>query len=199
MKDVVRIVAVVLAVLISGQTPAAQAPTPTPPAQTPVPTPPPQPQAASGNPISLKFDVSLSRFQGDRKVASLPFTLVSMGGNRASLRFNANVPTRTVTPQNTESVNYQSIGTNVDISGIAQTSDGRYAATISIADMSIVGVDLSNASRAATQPIDPAAIRTTSLLTSVLLRNGETLQFAVGADKITGETVKAEITLTVLK
>src|SRR5688572_13366562 len=52
-----------------------------------------QPAPAKAPPQVLKVDVLMSRFQGDKKTSSLPFTLwVNADGNPVSLRMGVDVP-----------------------------------------------------------------------------------------------------------
>ena len=86
-----------------------------------------QDQSASKAPAStqLRVQVVLSKYQGDKKISSLPYTLSvnSERGSRASLRMGAQVPIvastqnlssdgKSVTPLQT--VNYRDVGTNID-------------------------------------------------------------------------------------
>jgi hypothetical protein len=46
---------------------------------------------------------------------------------------------------------------------------------------------------------DPMAFRTFSFSNTLALRDGQTVQFATATDKITGEVLKVEVTITVMK
>jgi hypothetical protein len=49
------------------------------------------------------------------------------------------------------------------------------------------------------RPLDASAFRTFSVGNSLPLRDGQTVEFASATDKVTGETVKVEVTLTIAK
>ena len=53
-------------------------------------------RASSGNQVGLKVQVVLSRYQGDKKVSSLPYTLgVLVNGTKTSLRMRQGLVTNT--------------------------------------------------------------------------------------------------------
>ena len=168
---------------------APQAPTgPTAPA-------PPAPAAAAAPQVSFKVDFVLTRFQGDKKLSSLPYSiLVASGRNSATLRSGSQIPvpagkeTNNVTPYT-----YQTVGVSITVSSILALSDGRYAVQLNFDDSSVMD---SNAPGAST--LGPV-IRSNSFSSSILVREGQPLQFSVATDKVSGETLKAELTLTVLK
>jgi hypothetical protein len=47
--------------------------------------------------------------------------------------------------------------------------------------------------------VSDVAFRTLSVSNTLVLRDGQMLPFVVGTDRITGETLRAEVRLTVLK
>jgi hypothetical protein len=165
-------------------------------------------------PIPLKVDVVLSRFQGDKKIASLPYTMWVRAGERTggvaptNLRMGVDVPVGTVsaTKPNTSGTNpttttttgpdYRHVGTSIDVWAHVQ-DDGRYDVTLRLNDSSIFTADQEG--RGAIKLADPMAFRTFSTSNTLTMRDGQTLQFAVATDKITGETIKVEVTINTVK
>jgi len=166
---------------------AAQTPAPpTPPAAPSAPATAPSPQ------VSFKVDFVLTRFQGDKKLSSLPYSLlVASGRNSATLRSGSQIPVPAVKEANT--VTYQTVGVSITVSTILALSDGRYSVQLNFDDSSVMD---SNAPGAST--LGPV-IRSNSVSSNILVREGQPLQFSVATDKVSGETLKAELTLTVLK
>jgi hypothetical protein len=105
------------------------------------PTPPP------GSDTPLQVQVVVSRYQGEKKISSLPYSLsVNPDGRKTSLRMGAEVPIAmgTVTPTAargekpvppTSSYNYRSIGTNIDCSATAAAGN-QFRLTLEIEDSS---------------------------------------------------------------
>ena len=160
--------------------------------------PEPKPAAA------LKFDIVLTRSSGEKKLASIPYTMyvTARGGNgRGYLRMGVDVPTgsRTSTTsqqgETTTRFDYRNVGTNIDLN-ITQLADGRYEVQIQLSDSSIHSADQD--SRTVPRS-DPMAFRSFSSTSSLLMREGQPAQFVVGTDKVTGETLRADVTMTVLK
>jgi Bacterial type II and III secretion system protein len=168
-----------------------------------------QDQPASKAPAStqLRVQVVLSKYQGDKKVSSLPYTLSvnSERGSRASLRMGAQVPIvastqnlssdgKSLTPQ-LQTVNYRDVGTNIDCQAYPVDPDGRYKLDISFEDSSVYTVEGQNAMR----PGDHPSFRSFRSSNTLLLKDGQTTQFTTATDKVNGEVMKADVTLTVVK
>jgi hypothetical protein len=159
--------------------------------------------------VPLKVQVVISRYQGDKKVSSLPYT-VSVNANdildgrprNSSLRMGAQVPVATisvsvvdgkaVTP---ESYQYKDIGTNIDCN--ATTTDNVYfRLAITIDDTSVIAGE-GNLQQGLAK--NQASFRTFRSNESLFLKDGQSQQFTTATDKVTGEVVKVDVTLTVVK
>jgi hypothetical protein len=157
----------------------------------------------------LDIEVVISRFQGDKKVSSLPYALVVNATRQAKqpvtvLRMGGRVPVPAATftapfggadgktPPVMNSWSYEDVSTQIDCSA-AILRDGRFDLTLSIEDTGVAtpvkGTD------GATLPI----LRSFRTKNNVVLKDGQTRQFTVAADRLTGETVRVDVTLRVVK
>jgi hypothetical protein len=156
----------------------------------------------------VKIEVVLSRYEGNRKISSLPFTmLAAAGGDNVSLRTGTRVPIpsgpTTVVGSDGKPVvnyNYQDFGTNIDCT-VTPTEGNRFKVRVSIQDSSIVERQDSQTSGArGGTPIANAPIyRNFNYTNSALLKDGETKQFIAASDRVTGETVKVDVSLNLDK
>ena len=147
-------------------------------------------------PVPLKVTVSISRWEGEKRTANLPFVLwVNTGGN-ANIQMGSDVPVPTVTMKEgsstpVQSINYRSLGTNISCDA-AVLADGLYRLTLSVNDSQVF--------RTTTGPTQVGPIyqnfRSTN---SPILRDGQSVQFAVATDKTTGEVIKLDVTLNLVK
>jgi hypothetical protein len=168
----------------------------------------PPPKASPAMPLNvtpLKVQVVIARYQGEKKISSMPYTLTMNASNHANLRMGTKIPVMMVTqvgPAQTPDgkavpqvgpVQYQDVGTNIDCSSIA-LEDSRYLLSISVDDSSVYP-DEQPAGGVKGNP----SFRSFRASNSMVLKNGETGQFTTATDKITGETVKVDVTLTVVK
>jgi len=161
----------------------------------------PAPPAARSamNATPLKVLVVIARYQGEKKISSMPYTLTSNANSHANLRMGTRIPVTmaaVATPKEPPApapIQYQDIGTNIDCSPTA-LDDGRYLLLISLENSSIYPDDAP-----ATSSRGNPSFRSFRATNSMVLRNGETGQFTTATDKVTGETVKVDVTLTVLK
>jgi hypothetical protein len=161
----------------------------------------PKTAPAVGNATALKVQVVIGRYQGEKKISSMPFTLTLAGAppyNHANLRMGAKIPVMMMTSANAPTpqvgpVQYQDVGTNIDCFATA-LDDGRFELSISVDDTSVYpdeaasGVSKGNPS-----------FRSFRASNMMILRNGENGQFTTATDKVTGETAKVDVTLTVMK
>jgi hypothetical protein len=167
--------------------------------------------------IPVKVDVTISRYQGDKKTSSLPFSFYASAGpsmrSQGSMRMGIDVPIGTSTTTQTRTTpsgsngatnatgetstrtEYRRIGTSID-SYVIRTDETHFSVYVAVDDSSIFTADgdaknLKNA--------DAAAFRTFSTSNTVILRDGQTVQFGMGTDKVTAEVIKIEVALTVIK
>jgi hypothetical protein len=165
-----------------------------------------EPATRTAGPVSpLRLEVVLSRTDAKgTRVSRMPYVFSlapqTPGGSTCRVRMGAQVPipSGTTTPAGViETFTYRSVGTNIDCS-VYPVSEGRFQIMLSIDESSVVGEDMiepSAASKFAAAPI----LRSYQSTNSVILRNGESARFTTAVDRVTGETVVAEVTLTVLK
>jgi hypothetical protein len=161
------------------------------------PPPPPSPAVQQ----SLKVQVVLSRYQGEKKISSLPYTLtVTTNAPTTSLRMGAEVPVANVVFQGDKqppvsSFNYRSIGTSIDCSAVA-LDGGRYSLRLLIEDSSIYPDDsATGADKIGTHP----RFRSFKSDESVVLSDGQSAQYTTATDKVTSEVVKVDVTMSVLR
>ena len=168
--------------------------------------------------IPVRIDVVLTRLQGEKKISSLPFSLLANAtDNRTppqsvSIRMGIDVPVGTTTvtdnrtdptgggaSRSTESTStrtqYRSVGTDIDCSA-RRLDEARFSVRVSISDSSIYSPDTEG--KALKDP-GPVAFRTFSTSNTVVMRDGQTVLFGTGTDKISGDTLRIEVTLHVVK
>jgi hypothetical protein len=146
--------------------------------------------------VALKVQIVIARYEGDKKVSSLPYTMsVTANGEPVRLRMGSQIPVPSTSYQgnaNTTPVvsyTYHNVGTGIDCSATS-TDDGRFNVFVGIEDSSVSERRANDAA---------PTLRNFTTQNTVLLRDGQTMQFTAAADKTTGEVVKVDVTLTVEK
>jgi hypothetical protein len=196
----------VLVLMVCGST-ASTAMAQEPP-QPPSPTSPKKVQN-----IPLELQVIISRYQGEKRISSLPYVLSLKSftnSNRAgfagaSLRLGSRVPIRSqvFTPAaegkpaaTTSSVGYENVGTNID-AGASALEDGRFEVTISINESSVVTdpQDLKATPGSDSYPV----FRSYQSTNTLFVKDGQPTQFTAASDRVSGEVVRVEVKLTVVK
>ena len=175
-------------------------------AQEPAP-PGAKPEAAKSAPHSgksgitpLRVLVTISRYQGEKKVTSLPYTLsVSIGGPAVRFRMGADLPYSTTTTNEgakTQSYAYRTVGIAIDVTGQLMIEPGLYKMDLNVSDSSVAS---SNQIQGAPSVAGVPMFRNFSTNGSVLLRDGQTTQLSTSADPVTGEIMRVDVTLNVVK
>jgi hypothetical protein len=167
----------------------------------------------------LDVQVVLTRLQADKKVSSLPFQLsVNATGpgepaQETNLRMGAQVPLPTMaTPTvdgkpvtgmlTTNPVQYKDIGTFIDAYA-RNLGNGSYELRISVSDTSVyvgpasayTGPAASGSSATMGLPV----LRTYASSNNMVLKDGQTKQFTLAADRVSGETLRVDVSVAVSK
>ena len=162
-------------------------------------------QAGTTREIPLRVQVVVSRSQGEKKISSLPYTLsvVANDKDKTTMRMGVDVPIpqtvfgapkegATGVPQ--VSYTYRSIGTNIDCTA-RSIDDGIFKLDLAVEDSSIfVGEKETTANR-----IGAPTLRRFTSTFNVLLKDGQTVQHTAATDPVSGEVLRVDITLTVVK
>lgn len=160
---------------------------------------------------ALKVTVVLSRYQGEKRVSSMPYVLgVTAGatapGPKTTLRMGTAVPVimtvfgggdgKTI-PQS--SYNYRDVGTNIDCTAWGEeTTAGLFQVSLTITDSSI-GLDPSKKTGAQGVVPDIPSFRNFNSSFTALLRDGQTMQYTSATDPVTGDLMKIDVTLNLMK
>jgi type II secretory pathway component GspD/PulD (secretin) len=165
-----------------------------------------QPQAAPPfAKVSLELQVVISTYRGEKKLSAVPYVLaLNSGSGPAQLNVGAEVPVTTTTfapagdakpgAQPLRSYNYRSVGTNISAS--ATSGDGVFELELSVDETSVATNVVSDNGRPS---VEMPVFKNFKTRNKLLLRNGQTRQFTAATDRVSGETVRIEVTLTVVK
>jgi hypothetical protein len=163
--------------------------------------------ATAVKPVPLKLTVLLARFQGEKKISSLPYTIgVLANGRQTSMRMGISVPvattvftsaskTDTAASTPVSSYQYRDVGTNIDCEA-SDAGNGSYSLRITIEDSSIQA----DAGDAAAKTVREAPVfRSFRSTFSMLLRDGQTMQYVAVTDPLSGEVMRIDVTLSLAK
>lgn len=167
---------------------------------------PPVSQSNRSAPVSLKVALVFSRYQGDKKISSVPHTLWVTTGDGTRLRLGTQipVPSTIVTKdgektQPVQSYNYRDVGTNIDLTA-TPAPEGAYRLSITITDSSVYYPDQSDAAvRSTTASTGAPAFRNFNSTFTLLLRDGQTAQSTAVTDPVSGQVIKVDATINVQK
>ena len=165
----------------------------------------PQAQAPDGAAVvPLSVEVRISRYQGDELVGSRPYVLaVTAGVGDSSLRLNDRVPVPVGQPNvgpdgvpRPVPFNYEMVGTQIGCFALPR-GDGRFEVNVSIDESSVAGADRNSTDLSAVSY--PPVFRSFESNNTLVLRDGQSRQYLAAADPVSGETIRIDVTLTVLE
>ena len=164
------------------------------------------PQRAAAQQIPLKVQILVTRTQGEKKVSSIPYTLsvVANDNDKTSMRMGVDVPVPQTVIKGGDnasvpisSYNYRSVGTNIDCS--ARTIEGGwFKLDLAVSDTAVF-VTEKGGSAAPSALAGVPSFRTFTSSFNLLLKDGQTAQHTTATDPVSGEVLRVDVTLTVLK
>lgn len=166
----------------------------------------PAAQNRAGAPVSLKLSLVFSRYQGEKKISSVPHTLwatATDGRTPTTLRLGTQIPVPSTVfgkdGEKTQSYNYRDVGTNIDVNA-STALDGFFKVQITITDSSVYYPDQTEpAARSMTPSTGAPAFRNFNSSFTLMMRDGQTAQSTAVTDPVSGQTIKLDATLNVQK
>lgn len=152
----------------------------------------------------LRVQVVFSEYESEKKISSLPYTLLVNADDRgpiAAVRMGLRVPVVTGSSGENKQFQYLDIGTNLD--GRAErTDDGRFFLKLNVERSSAYTPDSGQKNSPVTsgqmmngQPV----IQRFSAQVNLVIRDGQTIQSTVATDPVTGHVLKVDVTANVVK
>lgn len=189
------------------------------------PVPPPQPPGRTGELTSLEVQVVITRLDRGKVVSTLPYTLaVTTNAGEAQLNMGAEVPVPSTTlmpipppaaaptpgvpPASTpgassapgrslSSVNYRPVGTVITCRSVKTEGDPRYQLTLSVDDSTV----FTTGQATPPLPVGDAlpVFRSFRSRNTLMMTDGQTRQYTAASDRVSGEVVRLEVTLRVVR
>lgn len=150
----------------------------------------------------VKVAITFVEFEGDKKVKSLPYTIIVVADGKppsTKVRMGSRVPVYT---GKENGMQYLDIGSNIDCQA-RHTQDGSFELKLSL-DRSWVEGDVSvraekNSSQMPSGQFPEPVIRQFRSDLNLLLRDGQTVESTFATDPLTGKVFKVEVGLNLLK
>lgn len=152
----------------------------------------------------LRVQVVFLEYDGDKKISSLPYTLLVNADDRgpqAAVRMGLRVPIETSSTGPSKQFQYMDVGTNLD-GRSDKADDGRFNLRLNVEKSSLYTPGTTE---------KPATVGGNEILAALpivqsfrsqvnlLIRDGQTIQSTVASDPATGHVLKVEVTLSVIK
>ena len=159
--------------------------------------------------LPLRVQVVVSRYQGEKRISSIPYSLAvvaiaptrGVSAETTRLRMGVDVPVPTTVVSEgvpRPSYNYRSVGTNIDCSALIR-ADGGFKLDLTVSDTAVFVPEKESASTAQSRVNGVPAFRTFTSNFNLLLKDGQSAQHTSATDPVSGEVLRVDVTLTVLK
>ena len=154
--------------------------------------------------VSLKLLVTFEEYDGQKKIASLPYTLrVVADGNQSSIRDGLRVPisTGSNTGSNTQ-FQYMDVGANIDSTAWA-SDDGAFKIRINVQRTFLFSTDELKPAMDLNKAVIGAGgnpvIQTYNSALYLLMRDNQTIEATTATNPLNGRVLKVLVTLNVEK
>lgn len=149
----------------------------------------------------LKVSVTFTEFEGDKKVKSLPYTMIVIADGRnpkSVVKMGSRVPVYA----GKDAFQYLDVGSNIDCQA-SRTKDNKFDLRLSLDRSWVEGsvampVDPGLTSQTSGQFPEPIVRQFRSDL-SLTLRDGQTVESSFATDPLSGKVFKVEVSLNILK
>lgn len=157
----------------------------------------------------IRLQIVIERFNNDKKVGSAPYVMsltpfplnkaIGSLGLLGRVRVGVQVPILTAASSTKDpTVTYRDVGTFADCRAEPR-DDGRYLVQCTLEQSSVFVPPATSPQRAIAGTGTPPVIRSFKSDAVLLVSDGQTAQHSAGVDPTTGEQVKVDITLNVVK
>ena len=162
-------------------------------------------------PVMLRVQITIARYQAERKLASVPYTvLLTTDDRKVRLRMGVEVPIPVTSFSKSDdakssavtSFQYKNVGTNIDCWAEDRSGDGLFQVLLSVENSSIYSTTEARTAGGLNEPglaPDRPMFRTFNVSLNPTLRDGQSIQAVASTDPVTGEVVKIDVTLNVVK
>jgi hypothetical protein len=174
-----------------------------------------RPGAVRMSPIPLEVQVVIAKYLGEKRIGSLPYILAvnaATTGNwnnaeRAQMTIGSDVPVPTTIqqpevdgkpmPTALRSFSYKNVGTTILAQALAAPGpdDGVFELDLSIDESSVGNSTGAQGPAVGEMPV----FKSFKTRNRLVLRNAQTRTFTVATDRVSGETIRIDVTLTVVK
>ena len=150
----------------------------------------------------LKISVTFTEFEGDKKVKSLPYTMVVVADGRppkSVVKMGSRVPVYT---GKESGMQYVDVGTNIDCQA-SRTKENKFDIRLNLERSWVEGnvavaVDPGASLQSSGRFPEPILRQFKSEL-SLILRDGQTVESSFATDPLSGKVFKVEVALNVVK
>ncbi|MEO8313683.1 MAG: hypothetical protein ABI645_02715 [Pseudomonadota bacterium] len=144
----------------------------------------------------LRIQLVIARYVGEKKISSIPyaFTVTTGGDGGSRIRMGVDAPIPVLMgASGSVTQEYKNFGTNIDCGNVSELPGGRYAFQLSVQNTAAVPDSAGDAKDS--RPL----FRRFEAAFKPVLRDGQSMPTVSFSDPVTGEVVKVDVTMNVVR
>ena len=152
--------------------------------------------------VPIKVQIVFTEFDGDKKIASMPYTFTVLADEKSEHRYGTSLRTGIRVPVETDGkdqkTTYMDIGSNIDCGAKAE-EDGRFLVNLIFDRSALYPNKSAEGERLVAEPNGLPLVRQLRTNQALLLKDGQTLENALSTDPLNGHTLRVSVTINVQK
>jgi hypothetical protein len=149
--------------------------------------------------VPMKVEIVISHYDGDRKISSAPYALVTIAGFQTSLRRGQRVPVASAASGDSKQTQYVDVGTNIDCTVSPRDNSGLFRVQLTLVESSVLDKPALASRGAGFEDVTAPVFRNFSFTGQVMVSEGQSKQIVVSSDSLFRDVVKVDLTLTLDK
>jgi len=152
--------------------------------------------------IPVKVQIVLSEYDGDKKIASMPYSFMTitderLGSYSTSLRTGVRIPAETESKD--QKTTYLDIGSNIDC-GVRNEEDGRLTVHLVFERSALYpGTPTGEEKLEVSRPNNLPLIRQFRTSENLIVKDGQTVESILSTDPLNGHVLRIAVTVNVIK
>jgi len=153
--------------------------------------------------IPIKVQVVLTEYDGEKKIASMPYSFIAITGERTGRAYSTSLRTGVRIPVETDGkdqkTTYIDVGSNIDCD-VRADEDGRFLLYVVFERSALYPGNSTNDEKLeVSRPNGLPLVRQFKTSENLILRDGQTSESVLSTDPLNGHVMRISVTINVVK
>jgi hypothetical protein len=152
--------------------------------------------------IPVKVQVIFTEYDGEKKIASMPYSFMTIADEKFGGHYTTSVRTNIRVPIEVDGkdqkTTYMDVGTNIDC-GVSSEEDGRFRVYLVFDRSALYPNKSTEGERLVNEPNGQPIIRQFRTSENLILKDGQTSENTLSTDPMTGHVFRVSVNINLLK